>query len=109
MAGSHPSQGIVDPSGTLLYFTNFGSNRTSVVEIRTRRVLAAIPVGASPDALALTPDARYLLVLDSGSNDLAVVDTAVRALFTLVPLGLSPRDLAIKVFRGAPQPPATPE
>src|SRR3990172_7061459 len=104
----NPSQAVVDQSGGLLYFTNFGSNTVSVLEINSRRVLASIEVGAEPDALALTPDGRYVLVLGSQSNDLAVVDAVRRSLLTVVPLGQKPRAICPNVFEapaeGQPQP-----
>ncbi len=101
MAGTRPQQAITDRSGTLLYFSNFGSNTVSVVDIDNRRVLAPVTVGGQPGALKLTPDEHYLLVLDGASNDVAVVDATRRSLVTLVPVGTGPRGLAIKVFRAA--------
>jgi YVTN family beta-propeller protein len=44
----------VSRDGTLVYTANGGSNDVSVIDARTLRVIATIPVGERPWGVALT-------------------------------------------------------
>jgi DNA-binding beta-propeller fold protein YncE len=78
-----------------------------VYSIDTGKLLASVPVGSHPDALALTPNQHFLLVADSLAGDVAVIlkrdkttkaNPAPFALHTMVPVGIQPNQIAVKAF-----------
>ncbi len=50
------------PDGQKAYVVNYTANSVSVVDVRGRKVLAEIPVGARPDQAAFSRDGRLLFV-----------------------------------------------
>ena len=59
-------------------------------------IIATIPVGTEPYALALTPRGRKLYVANSRSNNVSVIDTATnRVVKTIDGVGFEPRGIAI--------------
>lgn len=93
-----------------LFVANPGSDDVTVVDIETRRVVAAITVGQEPGHILFTPDNQYALVLNRRSGDLAVVRTAsilgsrsktvphtrTAPLFTMIPVGLQPVSAVVR-------------
>ncbi len=65
---------VFDATRERLYIANSGLNRVEVFDIRTRKLLAPIPVGQLPRALALTPDGSILYVANSTSEAISIVD-----------------------------------
>ena len=89
-----------------LYVSNFGANNVAVYDIDLGRVIAVLPVGTHPDALALSQSQNYLLVLNSGSGDLAVIqkrkpnklEPSEYSLRTIIPVGMQPNQIVVKSF-----------
>ncbi|HWJ24249.1 MAG TPA: YncE family protein, partial [Gemmatimonadaceae bacterium] len=87
-AGRHPSALLLDAGGTRLYVASGSTDRVTVVDTRTRRVVATLrddPPGApgrgpapgegsTPDALALSADGTRLFVAEADNNAVAVFD-----------------------------------
>ena len=73
----------------------------SVIDLETRRVVATIPAGRHPEAMATSPGGNVLYVLNANDDSIAVIDTAhARVVRTLVlPLqdgsGANPSGLAV--------------
>ncbi|WP_406381587.1 YncE family protein [Streptomyces sp. NBC_01618] len=71
---SSPTGVGLSPDGRSLYVTNGSSNTVSVIDTRTNRVAATIPVGKSPVSVALSRNggrayvANALTVIDSTSH-----------------------------------------
>ncbi len=51
----------------------------SVIDTSTNAVTATIPVGITPNNIAITPDGSEVYVANSGSNNVSVIDTASNA------------------------------
>lgn len=93
-----------------LFVANPDSDDVTVVDIETRRVVAAIRVGQEPGHILFTPDNQYALVLNRRSGDLAVVRmasilgsrpktvprTRTAPLFTMIPVGLQPVSAVVR-------------
>jgi DNA-binding beta-propeller fold protein YncE len=82
-----PHNIVFAPDGERLYASNLGSDRVSVVELASSRIVEELrmPFAGVTD-LALTPDGRTALVLFSGRDEVLVLDLAggyTRALLTL--------------------------
>ena len=81
------------------------SGSITVLNIDTRKLVAAIAVGQEPRHILITPDNQYALVLNWKSGNMAVIRisslTARRhttdppPLFTQVPVGAEPVDGAV--------------
>ena len=52
----------IDGSRGFLYVADLANFRVAAIDIRSRRIVASVPVGGVPLALALAPDARRLYV-----------------------------------------------
>ncbi len=58
--------------GKALFVANQGSGSISVIDTRSRRVVAEVPAGRKLSDLALTPDGGHLLAVDEGAGELVV-------------------------------------
>jgi YVTN family beta-propeller protein len=82
--GTHPSAIVASATRPEIYVANSDSDSVSVLDARTGGILRAIdlrpysgsPVGASPNALAVSPDGNRLYVTEAGDNAVAVVGLA---------------------------------
>ena len=99
---------MVSLDSSRLYISNFGSNNIAVYDIDLGRIVAYLPVGTHPDALALSQNQNYLLVVDSGSGDVAVIqkrtpkkkfEPSEYSLLTMIPVGVQPNQIVVKSFR----------
>ena len=54
LVGDEPSRGVVSLDNSRLYISNFGSNNIAVYDIDLGKIIAYLPVGTHPDALALS-------------------------------------------------------
>jgi len=70
------------------FVVNSASATVTPVDLTTRRAGPPIPVGARPQAIAITPDGRTAYVANSGSGTVTPIDTATRRAGT--PTGPAP-------------------
>ncbi|HEX8524549.1 MAG TPA: bifunctional YncE family protein/alkaline phosphatase family protein [Tepidisphaeraceae bacterium] len=61
----------------------------SVIDLPARKVLAEIPVGLHPSALAMTGDGTVLYVANASSDTISVIDTAARKGLFEIPINPS--------------------
>jgi len=102
LAGRQP--GVMAVSQDFLFVANPGVSTVTVLDIVTRRVVAAVPVGAYPCHISITPGDQYALVLNRDSGDMAVIRIETLAgrrrrmapLFTMVPVGSRPIDAVVR-------------
>lgn len=103
-----------DTNPPYLFISNPPSGEVSIMNITTRRVLAAAVVGGEPGFVAVTPDQQYALVLNRTSGDMGVlrirqnIANALNTLggrsplwksaglFTMIQVGSKPVSLAIR-------------
>jgi DNA-binding beta-propeller fold protein YncE len=100
LAGRAPGGMATCATPPNLFVTNPQTASLTVLDIDTRKLVAALTVGQEPRRILITPDNQYALVLNQRSGDMAVVRIAAfRArrhrndpppLFTMVPLGEQP-------------------
>ncbi len=107
LIGGQPARGVISLDNSRLYVSNFGSNNVVVYDIDLGKVIANLPVGTHPDALALSENQNYLLVVDSGSGDLVVIqkrqpkkkfEPLEYSLVTIIPVGIQPNQIVVKSF-----------
>ena len=80
-----------------VYVTNIGlnSNNVSVIDASTNTVVANVPVGFSPAAIAVTPDATRAYVTNLASNNVSVIDTTANSVVATIPVGIRPVAVSI--------------
>jgi YVTN family beta-propeller protein len=77
------------------YVANGVSNNVSVIDTATNTVVATIPVGTFPIAVAVTPDGTHVYVTNNGSNNVSVIRTATNAVVKTIPVGSGPYGVAV--------------
>ncbi|HVT39918.1 MAG TPA: bifunctional YncE family protein/alkaline phosphatase family protein [Gemmatimonadaceae bacterium] len=82
--GRHPSALLLNASGSRLFVASASTDRVTVVDTKTHRVLTEIldsppggpGEGSTPNALALSTDGTRLYVAEADNNAVAIVDLA---------------------------------
>ena len=106
LGGDHAKSGEVtaDSGGARVRVDARGIARAgsvSVIDIQTRRVVATIPTGRHPEAMATSPDGNSLYVLNANDDSITVIDTARTSVVRTVALplqngaGANPSALAV--------------
>lgn len=98
LAGHAPGNMAASRAPDLLFVANPESSAVTVVDIRTQKARAVVPVGKRPESITITPDNNFALVLNRESGDLAVIRvdamagrrTKAAPLFTMIPVGSAP-------------------
>ncbi|MDF2433866.1 MAG: hypothetical protein JWP44_3497 [Mucilaginibacter sp.] len=85
----------ISPDGATLYVADYQLNNISVVNIATSAVVAVIPVGQYPYAIAISPDGSNVYVAFTYSNYVSVISTATKTVTTNITVGMAPRDIAV--------------
>ena len=63
---------------------------TAPYDTATNTLVATIPVGTIPFAVAVTPDGTHVYVTNDGSNNVSVIGTATNAVVKTIPGGRTP-------------------
>ncbi|MCS7314586.1 MAG: hypothetical protein RMI94_02080 [Bryobacterales bacterium] len=103
LAGRSPADMAVSSQPEYLFVASPPTGDVNILEIETRRVVAAAPVGEGVGPLAVTPDNQYVLALNCRAGALAVVRIPatvsrrrrLASLVTVVPVGPQPASLAV--------------
>src|SRR6266851_3313219 len=95
----------ITPNGKFAYVTNTGAvcdlcpfnqpSSVSVIDTATYSVVATIPVGQYPAAVAITPSGAFAYVANFNSNSVSVIDTATNTVAATVTVGTGPWGIAI--------------
>ena len=91
------------------YITNLGSNTVSVIDTKTNKVTATIPVGAGPLGVAVSPDGSKVYISNDNDNPgtVAVIDAATNAVTATIPVGSGPQAFGVFI-QPAPRVAGTP-
>lgn len=100
LAGRMPGAMATSNAPDLLFVANPESGEVTVMDIRTHKVRAVVPVGQEPGRIVLTPDNNFALALNRESGDIAVIRvdamggrrSKAAPLFTMIPVGSAPVD-----------------
>jgi YVTN family beta-propeller protein len=94
-AGTHGL--YVSRDATRLYITNRGEGSVSVLDLRTRRLVAKwrIPGGGSPDMGNVSADGRVLWLSGRWNAVVYAIDTRTGKLLAKIPVGKSPHGLCV--------------
>jgi YVTN family beta-propeller protein len=81
---------------TFAYLTNKIANTVSVIDTASHAVVITVPVGLSPEGLAIRPDGAFAYVANSGSNTVSVINTINNRVVATIPVGTTPRTVSIR-------------
>jgi YVTN family beta-propeller protein len=73
---------IEDPNRPIVYAADTGNSAVDVIDLGTLSVVGMIPVGQSPEGMALSPDGSKLYVANAGSDSISVISTQAQSLYT---------------------------
>ncbi len=94
-ANSSPAGMAVSPNGATLYLAYSGTNSISVIDIATKEITSAIPVGIQPSSIAVSHDGGTLYVTNSVSNTVSVVNSATHSVTRAILVGKFPLGIAV--------------
>ena len=77
------------------YITNAGSDNVSVIDIDRNVVVATVPVGTSPQGVAVNTTGTRIYVANAGSNSVSVIDGASNSVVATIPVGIEPSGVAV--------------
>lgn len=86
---------IAGPAAWTAYVVNNLDNTVTPINLATLVAGPAIPVGAGPDAVAITPDATTAYVANGDANTVTPINTATKAAGPAIPVGSDPVSIAI--------------
>ena len=86
---------IAGPAAWTAYVANNLDNTVTPINLRTLVAGPAIPVGAGPDAVAITPDGKTAYVANGDANSVTPINTATNSPGPAIPVGSQPFSIAI--------------
>ena len=93
--GVHAEQQNQARAATFGYVVNADDNTVSVIDTDSNKVVATIPVGGFPDAVATTPNGTHAYVTNAFDSTVSVIDTASNQVVATLPVGVAPNGVAI--------------
>jgi YVTN family beta-propeller protein len=97
--GGDPRGTAIDREAERIYVANSWSNDVSVLDGRSLRVIATIPTGLRPLAVAVTQD-HQVYVVNSDSDNVTVIDGQTLRVLGVVPMALLPAGMAVHPVMG---------
>ncbi|MDR2429604.1 MAG: hypothetical protein LBD14_01670 [Puniceicoccales bacterium] len=89
-----PNDILLSPDGTTLYAACGGARGTvEIISLPSKKTQSTIPVGHTPQSLALGPGGKHLYVANRFSNTLSVIDLAQGKVTLTLPAIREPRTL----------------
>jgi YVTN family beta-propeller protein len=86
----------VNPLTNVLYIAdNYNANTVSVIDGKTNKVTATIPVGKSPLTVRVNPITNVAYTINSNDNTVSVIDGKTNKVTATIPVGTNPRSIAV--------------
>jgi len=85
---------VIPEKDALAYIANAGAKTLTVINTKTSKIVATIPVGDFPWGAATSADGR-VYVSNSNSNTLSVINSATNTVITTIPLPQAPESLVV--------------
>ena len=95
--GEEPGGIAVNPGGTQVYITNFGSASISVIDTANNTLVPyQLQAGNGPEGLAFTPNGKYVYIANFLDNTVVVIDTVTQLLVgSPITVGTSPQSVVM--------------
>lgn len=107
LVGPDPEHVALSPDGTRAYLSNESANTVTILDLRSGRVIATLPVhrvlnsltilapGATPVGVAVSPDGSRVYVANGHANGISVVDAQSFRITGTIAVGLRPWGIAV--------------
>ena len=82
-------------AASFAYITNAGSDSVSVIDIDRNVVVATIPVGVSPQGVAVNATGTRIYAANAGGNSVSVIHGASNSVVATLPVGVEPSGIAV--------------
>ena len=92
--GSAPHGVSFNPSGTLAYVTNVGSDTVNVIQVSSNSVINTITVGIDPYGLAFNPSGTLAYVTNYNSDTVNVIQVSSNSVINTITVGSDPASVA---------------
>jgi YVTN family beta-propeller protein len=95
--GGGPASALLSTDGRYAYVAQSTKNAVAIVDARTLQVVATVPVGPTPQGMALdlSRSPNLLYVANSGSDTLTMLDPDARKVVASVTVGKHPTGVAV--------------
>jgi YVTN family beta-propeller protein len=87
-----PVDAVLSQDGALAYVADFYSDDVAVFSTATGQLLATIPVGMAPFALATSPNGGSIYTADQGDGSVYTINTVSDKVTSTVGIGAAPQD-----------------
>ena len=77
---------VISHDGRFGYTSNIASGSVSVLDLKARKMLEAVPVSAKIQRIAISTDDRMIFTADQTKPRIAVIDTVTRKVTSWIPL-----------------------
>jgi YVTN family beta-propeller protein len=98
---ARPMALVLDSGRGRLYVSTGRGGTVAVIDSKSHKLLAEVPVGTRPWGLALSQDGRWLYSANGPSDDVSVVDTQTLRAIRRIPVGRSPWGVVVGPDPGA--------
>jgi YVTN family beta-propeller protein len=92
-SGQDPESFDVSRDGKVIYVSNEETAETSVVDLRSGKVVSRIKVGGEPEGVTLRPDGKVVYVTSEVDNKVFAIDVAKRKVLNAIEVGARPRSV----------------
>jgi len=92
---SHTHMFVLSPDGRRIYTANNEPGSVSVLDLRTRTLLATIPISQKVQRISISPDGKLVFTQDQMTPRIVVIDTATNAVVRSISLPRIPFSSAI--------------
>ncbi len=82
--GSSPSGIAMNPSGTLIYATQYSNGTVSVINPATNSIINTITVGSAPYNVTFNPSGNLAYVADSNDGSVSVINVATNTVVNTI-------------------------
>jgi len=94
-AGQQPMAVAVNETTNKAYVVNHNSSSVTVIDGKTRTVIATVKTGAGPEGIAINPLTNRVYVANPGDSSVTVIDGATDTVTATVRAGSYPQALAV--------------
>src|SRR5438094_5838335 len=93
--GQQPMAVAVNETTNKAYVINHNSSSVTVIDGKTRTVIATVKTGAGPEGIAINPLTNRVYVANPGDSSVTVIDGATDTVTATVRAGSYPQALAV--------------
>ena len=93
LGGDHWGMAL-NPDTDRIYLASFDDG-VLVVDVNSKTIVATVPVGTEPEALAVNTATNHIIVPNGGSDDVSIIDGATNSVIATLPVGGRPTAVAV--------------